>query len=316
MIQPVLTNQPATVNDPKVARMVENSRAENTKRAYLSDWATFSGWCSARGVSAMPATPSTVASFVADAATTRKASTVGRYVASISTAHKMAGHPSPCHHELVRSTLRGMRRELGTAQRKAQPVRIKNIRAALESFDGSPKCVRDRALVLLGFAGAFRRSELVALDRADVELTTDGLVVTVRRSKTDQEAAGTRKAIPYGANPSTCPVRAVLAWFELLGAFTGPVFRPVDKAGRVADTRLSDKAVCLVLKNLAANMGLDAAQVSGHSLRAGMVTDAFAVGVSEAVIMNQTGHRSCAVMAGYRREANLFAQNAAAALGL
>jgi integrase len=175
---------------------------------------------------------------------------------------------------------------------------------------------RDRALLLLGFAGALRRSELVGLDVADLTEGTDGLRVRLQRSKTDQEGVGRTVGIPYGSNPVTCPVRAWLAWLEVSGITEGAAFRPVDRHGRIGTTRLSGQAVALVLKRHAARAGLDPGEMAGHSLRAGLATSAAAAGVPERVIAEQTGHKGTAMLRRYIREGSLFRENAASAVGL
>ena len=179
-----------------------------------------------------------------------------------------------------------------------------------------PAGCRDRALLLLGFAGALRRSELVGLDVADVTEGTDGLTVHLRRSKTDQEGAGRTVGIPYGSNPATCPVRAWRAWLEVSGVAEGAAFRPVDRHGHIGGTRLSAQAVALVLKRHAARAGIDPGEVAAHSLRAGLATSAAAAGVPERVIAEQTGHRGTAMLRRYIREGSLFRENAASAVGL
>jgi integrase len=173
---------------------------------------------------------------------------------------------------------------------------------------------RDRALVLLGFAGAFRRSELVGLDIADCAFGRDGLTVTLRRSKTDQEGQGRRIGIPYGANPETCPVRCVQAWIEQ--AATGPLFRSINRHGQVQQQRLSGNDVARIVKKLATRAGLDATTYAGHSLRAGHATSAAAAGASERAIMRQTGHRSVQMVRRYIRAGTLFSDNSAGKLGL
>lgn len=295
---------------------IESSRSEATKRAYRSDWAGFARWCASQVLEAMPADPITVARYLSAHGGALKPSSLQRKLASISIAHKSAGYASPCSSEIVQSVLRGIRRTHGSAQTKKVPVRVADLRKGLESLGSTPIAIRDRALVLLGYAGGFRRAELAALAASDVQEVPEGLIVTVRRSKTDQEGHGHRKAIPYGSRMETCPVRALRAWREAAGIGGGPLFRRVLKGGRLTGEPITPKAVSIVVKRLAPAMGLDADAVGGHSLRAGLVTDAFAAGVPEAVIMEQTGHRSHQVMAGYRREANLFKQNAAAAVGL
>jgi integrase len=175
---------------------------------------------------------------------------------------------------------------------------------------------RDRALLLIGFAGAFRRSELVGLNVEDASFTGDGLVVTLPRSKTDQEGEGRKVGIPYGSNPATCPVRSLRAWIETAGITAGPLFRSVNRYGRVQPGRLSDKAVALIVKRYAQASGRDARTFSGHSLRVGLVTAAAMAGASERAIMNQTGHRSTVMVRRYIRDASLFRDNAAARAGL
>ena len=176
--------------------------------------------------------------------------------------------------------------------------------------------VRDRALLLVGFAGAFRRSELVALDVDDMADTTDGLVVTIRRSKTDQEGAGEQIGIPYGSDPATCPVRSYRAWLDASGVTSGPVFRAVTRHGRMSDRRLGDAAVADVVKRCARVAGLDPCQFAGHSLRAGLITSAAEAGVAERDIMRQSRHKSVPVMRRYIRGATVWQANAAAAVGL
>jgi integrase len=176
----------------------------------------------------------------------------------------------------------------------------------LEKLPGTRVGLRDRALLLLGFAGAFRRSELVSLDVADLEFTWAGLIVTLRKSKTDQEGRSRRLGIPYGSSEQTCPVRSLQAWLESARITDGPVFRSMDRFHRVQPGRLSDKAVALVVKRRAKSVGLDPSRYAGHSLRAGLATSAAAAGASERVIMSQTGHRSADMVRRYIREGNLF----------
>lgn len=175
---------------------------------------------------------------------------------------------------------------------------------------------RDRALLLLGFAGGFRRSELVALDTADLEETGDGLRVRLRRSKTDPEAHGREVGIPFGSHPGTCPVRAVRAWLSAIGAVTGPLFRPVDRHGAVGSGRLSDRGVARIVQRAARRAGLDPSRYAGHSLRAGLAIAAAHGGAPERAIMAQTGHRSLITVRRYMRSGSLFTQNAAAYTGL
>jgi integrase len=186
----------------------------------------------------------------------------------------------------------------------------------LEGLGTDPGGYRDGALLLLGFAGALRRSELVGLDAGDITEGTDGLTVRLRRSKTDQEGAGRSVGVPYGSNQATCPVRAWNAWLAVSGITEGAAFRPVDRHGHIAPTRLSSHAVALVLKRRAARAGLDPDEVSGHSLRAGLATSAAAAGVPERVIAEQTGHKGTVMLRRYIRQGSLFRENAASAVGL
>jgi integrase len=295
---------------------VAASRAENTTPVYRTGWAQFTAWCDAHRVIALPASPETVAFYMTDLAKAAKPATIDSRLAAISAAHRAAGHDSPTKKEAVRLVRRGVRRTLGTAQRQVRPVTVPELRTMLEGLGTDPAGCRDRALLLLGFAGALRRSELVGLDVADVTETTDGLRVNLRRSKTDQEGAGRTVGIPYGSNLVTCPVRAWRAWLEASGIIEGPAFCPVDRHGHIGTTRLSAQAVALVLKRHASRAGLDPGEVAGHSLRAGLATSAAAAGVPERVIADQTGHRGTVMLRRYIRAGSLFRENAASAVGL
>jgi integrase len=183
---------------------------------------------------------------------------------------------------------------------------VDELKLMLERLPTTRVGLRDRALLLLGFAGAFRRSELVSLDVADLEFARAGLIVTLRKSKTDQEGNSRRLGIPFGSSETTCPVRSVQAWLEAALITSGPVFRPLDVFDRVQPERLSDKAVARIVKRRAKAVGLDPARYAGHSLRAGLATSAAAAGASERVIMSQTGHRSADMVRRYIREGALF----------
>ena len=295
---------------------VAASRAENTTRVYRTGWAQFTAWCDEHGLAPLPAGTETVACYVADLAKVAKPATIDARLAAISAAHRAAGHDSPTKEEAVRLVRRGVRRTLGTAQRQVHPVTVPDLRTMLEGLGTDPAGCRDRALLLLDFAGALRRSELVGLDVAHITEGTDGLTVRLRRSKTDQEGAGRTIGVPFGSNPVTCPVRAWLAWLEISGITEGPAFCPVDRHDHIGTTRLSGQAVALVLKRHAARVGLDPAEFAGHSLRAGLATSAAAAGVPERVIADQTGHRGTAMLRRYIREGSLFRENAASAVGL
>jgi len=295
---------------------VQQSRAANTRRAYRADWADFAAWCAVHRLAALPAAPETVALYLTDLAASRKTSTLQRRLSAISQAHKAADLDTPTGHRAVRAVWSGIRRAKGTAQEGKAPAVTRDLRAMVAILPPTLPGTRDRALLLLGFAGAFRRSELVGLDVADVTTTRDGLVIDLRRSKTDQEGEGRRIGIPYGSRPATCPVRAVQDWLAASGLRTGPLFRGINRHGQVRATRLSDRAVALVVKRAAEAAGLDPARYAGHSLRAGLATAAAAAGVSERAIMAQTGHKSLPMVRRYIREGSLFNENAAAEVGL
>jgi integrase len=229
-----------------------------------------------------------------------------RRLVVISQAHKAADLPSPTTSSLVSRTHAGIRRTLGTAQTGKAPALVDDLKRMLDKVPPTRVGLRDRALLLLGFAGAFRRSELVSLDVSDLEFTRAGLIVTLRKSNTDQEGKSRRLGIPYGSSEQTCPVRSLQAWLASARIVDGPVFRSLDRFQRVQPARLSDKAVALVVKRRAKAVGLDPARYAGHSLRAGLATSAAAAGASERVIMSQTGHRSAAMVRRYIREGSLF----------
>jgi site-specific recombinase XerD len=300
----------------QVREFIRASKAQNTLRGYQSDWRDFCAWCGARGLCAMPAAADAVAAYIAECAGRLKPGSIQRRLNAIAEAHKAAGQESPTHAPIVRNTLKGIRRTLGTAPMQKAPALTDDIRAMVDAADAGMIGARDRALILLGFAGAFRRSELVSLDVEDCAFAKDGLTVTLRRSKTDQDGQGRRVGIPYGSNPATCPVRTLQAWLELAGITTGPLFRSVSRHGQVRADRLAGIDVARVVKKLAERAGLDGAKYAGHSLRAGHATAAAIGGASERSIMNQTGHRSVQMVRRYIREGSLFRENSAGKLGL
>jgi integrase len=299
-----------------VRKFIRASKAQNTLRGYQSDWREFCAWCDARGVCSLPAAADAVAAYIAECAGHLKPGSIQRRLNAIAEAHKATGTDSPTGAAIVRNTLKGIRRTLGTAPAQKSPALTDDIRAMVDSADAGPIGARDRALVLLGFAGAFRRSELVSLDAEDCTFAKDGLTVTLRKSKTDQEGAGRRVGIPYGSNPATCPVRTLQDWLELAGIATGPVFRSVSRHGQVQTDRLASIDVARVVKKLAERAGLEPAKFAGHSLRAGHATAAAISGASERSIMNQTGHRSVQMVRRYIRDGSLFRDNSAGKLGL
>jgi len=293
-----------------------HARAENTLRAYRSDWRDFEGWCRDRQFPACPASPETVALYLTALSSTHKVSTLTRRLSAISQAHHTAGQPSPADQSPVPLVMAGIRRTLGTAAQAKRPLLVADLQAMLNAIPDNLIGQRDRALLLIGFSGAFRRSELVDIDCSDLVETTNGLTITIRRSKTDQEAAGRKVAIPWGREAVTCPLLALAAWREAAVIESGPLFLRVNRHGQILRQRLSAEAVGIVVKRWAAALGLDPQEFAGHSLRAGLATSAAIAGKSERAIMNQTGHRSSATLRRYIRDGNLFRDNAAEGLGL
>jgi integrase len=264
----------------------------------------------------VPAIPETVAAFIAECASTLKVGSIQRRLNAIAEAHKAMGLESPTHSALVRNTMKGIRRTKGTAPVQKTATLIDDIRAMLNATNAGLIGLRDRALILLGFAGAFRRSELVGLSVEDCAFGKDGLTVTLRRSKTDQAGAGRKVGVPYGSNPETCPVRNLNEWIEQAAIAGGLLFRSINRHGKVQPGGLSGIDVARVVKKLAQRAGLDAAKYAGHSLRAGHATSAAIAGASERSIMNQTGHRSVQMVRRYIRDGSLFRENSAGKLGL
>lgn len=300
----------------KATQYLEQSKAENTLRAYKADWADFSAWCEKYRRSTLPALPDTVAYYLADRSQELKTSTLQRRLATIAEAHRAAGHESPNKSAQVRLVWAGIRREKGTAQAHKKPTLTKHIREMIDHLPDNTLGARDRALILLGYAGAMRRSELVGLDVTDVALGDEGLVVMIRKSKTDQVKEGRKVGIPFGEHEETCPVRAVLNWIEEAEIEEGPLFRSVNRHGHVMETRLSDRAVANVVQRSLVAAGRSARGFAAHSLRAGLITQAAMAGVSERAIQDQSGHKSLAVMRRYIRDGSLFRENAAGKVGL
>jgi site-specific recombinase XerD len=296
---------------------VRRAKAENTVKAYRSDWARFARFCQGREVASLPAAPATVAAYAADGARRLKANTIERHLTAISQAHQLAGVPNPIEDKLVRTVMAGIRRVKGTAQHGKEPLSPELLRKMFRGAPDNLRARRDRALLLVGFAGAFRRSELVALRHEDVCFTDEGLVVTIPKSKTDPEGAGQTIGIPYGSHPESCPVRALDAWLERSNITCGYLFTAIGRwGGEVTAKPICDHQLAKIIKRLAGQAGLPAGSFSGHSLRSGLATSAAEGGATERAIMEQTRHRSLKQVRKYIRRGNLFKDNAAARSGL
>lgn len=286
-----------------VMSAIRSSLSVNTRRAYASDIAKFSEWGGT-----VPCTPVEIASFLTFLANDHKAASIVRMLASLSKAHRASGFDDPCKSEMVNSTMRGIRRMIGTAQRAAKPILKDDLFATLERMESKTIDLRDKALLLIGFAGAFRRSELVGLDVGDIENVRQGIILNLRSSKTDQEGIGRKIGIPFGRT-RWCPVRHLTDWIAHACIAEGPLFRSVTKGGKVSESRLSAEAVCLVVKRRMHAAGYDPACFSGHSLRAGLATSAAIAGAQTWKIRQQTGHASDAMLGKYIRDGELFSDN-------
>ena len=299
-------------------RFVRAAKAPSTLRAYTSDWCHFVDWCGEHDFQALPATPDTVALYLAALARTHRPGTITRRLTAISKAHRAQGMPTPATvSELaVGETLKGIRRSLGTAQKAKLPLLTADLLQVLAHLPSGLAGARDRALLLVGYAGALRRSELAALNLEDVSWVDEGAILTLRRSKTDQHGQGRQVAIPRGAHIQTCPVRALQVWMEQAQLSEGALFRPVDRHGKLRSGRLHPDAVGLIVKRALGRAGFDAASFGGHSLRAGFATQAAKNGATAFDIMRQTGHRSVQTVSRYVREAQMFRDAPARKLGL
>lgn len=295
------------IEDAQDAARAAKSAA--TVRSYRRSWATFQAWCEGHGLSALPAEPGTVALFLMSRAKQgRKVATLQVDLAAISQAHKAAGLASPRSGAQVAEVMKGIRRTKGVAQVQKTAITPAQLRAIVAELPETLLGLRDRALLLVGFITACRRSELVALDVADLAPHARGRELVVRRSKTDQEGRGISKAVPYSTacpgddscRDALCPVHALERWIAAAGISEGPIFRSVNRHGRVGD-RLTGAAVARVVKRSLELVGIPAEDFAGHSLRSGFVTAAVEAGKSSLEVRQQTGHRSDVILARYFR---------------
>ena len=280
---------------------LKNSKANNTLRAYQSDYRDFSLFCSKNGLSSMPTQPKIVALYITHLSKFSKFSTLKRRIASISVIHKLKGHYLDTKHPIIMENLHGIKRTLGSRQKAKKPLLINSLKKIIKAIDQEKKeRDRDRALILIGFAGGFRRSELVSILKEDVELVDEGVKILIKKSKTDQSGEGSVKAIPYFQNQEFCPVIALKKYMSLkkFNSNSEKIFK------------LSDKSVALIIKKYAQIAGLDPTKYAGHSLRSGFATTAAEFGAEERNIMTMTGHKTTQMVRRYIKEANLFKNNA------
>ena len=303
----------------KTKAYIRGAKAPATLLAYRSDFRDFTRFCREHSLSFLPSTPETVALYITDCAGRLASATITRRLTSITNAHQSAGckdSPASTHHFIVSETLKGIRRAIGTAQHGKKPLLTADIRRIIARCPRSLRGTRDCALLLSGFAGAFRRSELAAIEVSDVSYSKDGLVIDLRRSKTDQEARGRQVGIPFGRDAGTCPVRALRRWFKESRVKRGPLFRAINRHGQICPRGLNRASVSWILKRAARRAGMKTRPLGGHSLRAGCVTQAAMNGANERDIMRQTGHKSRETLAKYIRIGQMFTHNAAASLGI
>jgi integrase len=289
----------------KAKAFVAAAKAPATLKAYRNDWRDFEFWCCAHQLPSLPSTPETVALYIAARASTLASGTITRRLTSITKAHQAAGcidSPATTRHFLVGETLKGIRRTIGTAQHGKAPLLSVDIR----------RIVAARREDLLGL----RDSELAFINICDLQFSADGVVVSVRKSKTDQEGAGREVGLPFGASQDTCPVRSLRQWLAASGISDGPVFRSVGRYGHGARRGLHKDSIGKLLKRAAVRAGMNVDPLGGHSLRAGCVTQAAMNGVREFIIMKQTGHKTVAALRRYIRSGEIFRENAAAGLGI
>ncbi|MDA9814285.1 site-specific integrase [Candidatus Pelagibacter sp.] len=281
---------------------LRNSKSENTLRAYQSDYNDFSLFCSKNGFQAMPTQPKILALYITHLSSYSKYSTLKRRLASISILHKTKGHYIDTKHPIIMENLMGIKRTNGSNQKGKKPLLINDLKILINAIDQSnekdKRKIRDKALILIGFSGGFRRSELVDIEYEDLEFVSEGVKIFVKRSKTDQSGEGMIKAIPYFDNENFCPVIALKNWIEIFDLKKSRIFN------------ISDKSVALIIKKYANYAGLDSHRYAGHSLRSGFATSTAESGAEERNIMAMTGHKSTEMVRRYIKEANLFKNNA------
>ena len=277
---------------------LKNSKANNTLRAYQSDFRDFSAFCAKNGLSSMPTQPKIIALYVTHLSKSSKFSTLKRRIASISVIHKLKGHYLDTKHPIIMENLHGIKRTLGSRQKSKKPILINDLKSIIKVINQNK--IRDKALILLGFSGGFRRSELVDILHEDIEFVPEGVKILIKRSKTDQSGEGIVKAIPYFDNKEYCPVITLKNFINQKSS--------KNNEGKVFE--ISDKSVALILKKYAQKAGLDSSRYSGHSLRSGFATTAAEFGAEERNIMAMTGHKTTQMVRRYIQEANLFKNNA------
>jgi site-specific recombinase XerD len=294
---------------------LQNSKANNTVRAYKSDFKDFGIFCSQNGFKSLPSEPKIVSLYLTHLSTKdAKMSTLKRRLVSIGVIHKLKGHYLDTKHPSIIENIMGIKRRKGSHQKGKEPMLINNLKAIINVIDQQNKedikKFRDRSIILIGFSGGFRRNEIVSLNLDDLDFVPEGLKINIRRSKTDQFGEGFIKALPYFDSFHYCPVVSLKNWIEISKITSGPVFRRFVKGSKLSENRLTDQTVALLIKEYLNLAGIDSKNYSGHSLRSGFATSAAELGVEERNIMAMTGHKSTEMVRRYIKDANLFKNNA------
>ena len=294
---------------------LQSSKANNTVRAYKSDFNDFGIFCSQNGFKSLPSEPKIVSLYLTHLSTKdSKMSTLKRRLVSIGVIHKLKGHYLDTKHPSIIENIMGIKRRKGSFQKGKKPLLINDLKILINAIDKNYNeeimRVRDRSIILIGFSGGFRRNEIVSLDYEDLDFVSEGLKINLKRSKTDQIGEGSVKGLPYFDNSRYCPVLSVKKWIEISNIEKGPLFRRFSKGSKLTDNRLTDQTVALLIKKYLKLAGIESKNYSGHSLRSGFATSAAESGAEERSIMAMTGHKSTEMVRRYIKEANLFKNNA------
>ena len=290
------------------------SKANNTLRAYKSDFKDFGIFCAKHGFNSMPTEPKVVSLYLTHLSDKSKISTLRRRLVSIGVVHKLKGHYLDTKHPIIIENLMGIKRKKGSIQIGKKPILINHLKQIINVIDEQKiekiKKLRNRTLVLIGFGGGFRRTELISIDHEDLDFVDEGIKITLKRSKTDQYGEGLVKGLPYFTNEKYCPVTSLKNWLNLSKIKSGPIFRRFAKGPILTEHRLSDQTVVLIIKDCLKLAGIENQNFSGHSLRSGFATVAAESGADERSIMAMTGHKTTQMVRRYIREANIFKNNA------
>ena len=294
---------------------LQNSKANNTVRAYKSDFHDFSLFCAKNNFKSLPSEPKIVSLYLTHLSTKDvKMSTLKRRLVSVGVIHKLKGYYLDTKHPSIIENIMGIKRRKGSSQKGKKPLLINSLKQIINVIDEQKKeeikKLRDRSIILIGFSGGFRRNEIVSLDYEDLDFVTEGVKITLRRSKTDQFGEGSIKGLPYFDSTQYCPIVSLKKWISISNINSGPLFRRFTKGSKLSIKRLTDQTVALLIKEYLTLAGIDSQNYSGHSLRSGFATSAAESGVEERNIMAMTGHKSTEMVRRYIKDANLFKNNA------